>query len=225
VLMSRFNSMAAVEAKPVGGQNVRRYYAVACTPCRSIMPTNEELQNWIDAVASTGNKQAFAALFKHFAPKVKGFLMRSGSNEALAEELTQETMVTVWRKASSFKAGHASVSTWIFTIARNRRISHFRRLPLADSFDETGLWSVEEHATDDREAPEDRMFIDQRERSVRSALAELPSAQAQILRLSFFDEQAHATIAQELGIPLGTVKSRIRLAVNQLRRALEDFKS
>jgi RNA polymerase sigma-70 factor (ECF subfamily) len=188
------------------------------------MPTNEELQHWIDAIAAKADKQAFAALFKHFAPRVKGFLMRSGSNEALAEELAQETMVAVWRKASSFKAGHASVSTWIFTIARNRRISHFRRLPLSDSFDEPGMWSVDEYPAETLDAPEDRIFIEQRERGVRQALAALPSAQAQILRLSFFDDQAHATIAQELGIPLGTVKSRIRLAVNQLRRTLDDFK-
>lgn len=189
------------------------------------MPTNEELQDWIAAVASTADKQAFAALFRHFAPRVKGFLMRSGSNEALAEELAQETMVAVWRKAASFKAGHASVSTWIFTIARNLRISHFRRLPQSDSVDEPGVWGLDEHPADTVDAPEERMLIEQRERGVRQALAALPSAQAQILRLSFFDEQAHASIAQELGIPLGTVKSRIRLAVHQLRRALDDFKS
>jgi RNA polymerase sigma factor (sigma-70 family) len=222
--MSRSNLLVAVDAKPVGRQNVTRYYAVACTPCRATMPTNEDLQHWIDAVASKADKQAFAALFKHFAPRVKGFLIRSGSNEALAEELAQETMVAVWRKASSFKAGHASVSTWIFTIARNRRISHFRRLPLADSLDEPGMWGVDEYPADTLDAPEDQLFIEQRERGVRQALAALPSAQSQILRLSFFDDRAHATIAQELGIPLGTVKSRIRLAVNQLRRALDDFK-
>jgi RNA polymerase sigma factor (sigma-70 family) len=223
--MSRSNSLVAVDLRPVGKRTVTRYYAVACISCKATMPTNEELQHWIAAVASTADKQAFAALFKHFAPRVKGFLIRSGSNEALAEELAQETMVAVWRKASSFKAGHASVSTWIFTIARNRRISHLRRLPLSDSLDEPGMWAVDEYPADTLDAPEDQMFIEQRERGVRQALATLPSAQAQILRLSFFDDQAHATIAQELGIPLGTVKSRIRLAVTQLRRALDEFKS
>ncbi|MBM3342011.1 MAG: sigma-70 family RNA polymerase sigma factor [Betaproteobacteria bacterium] len=187
------------------------------------MPTNEEFQQWMDAVACHGDKQAFAALFKYFAPRIKGFLMRSGSDAALAEELAQETMVAVWRKAASFNAEHAGVSTWIFTIARNLRISHFRRLPASNSLDEPGMWSADEQAADAPDAPDERMFIEQREHSVRQALAALPSAQAQILRLSFFDGQAHPKIAQELGIPLGTVKSRIRLAVNQLRRALDEF--
>ena len=189
------------------------------------MPTNEDFQEWIEAVASRADKKAFAALFKYFAPRIKSFLMRSGSNEALAEELAQETMVTVWRKASTFKTGHAGVSTWIFTIARNLRISNFRRLSSSSSLDEPGMWSAEEPAANVSDAPDERIFIKQLEHGVRQALAALPSAQAQILRLSFFDDQAHATIAQELGIPLGTVKSRIRLAVNQLRRALDDFKS
>lgn len=223
--MSRSNSLLAVYARPVGRKSVTRYYAVAWTPGGATMPTNEEFQHWIDAVASKADKQAFAALFKYFAPRVKRFLMRSGSNEALAEELAQETMVAVWRKASSFKAGQASVSTWIYAIARNLQISHFRRLSLTNRLEEPGLWSIDEQPADSLDTPDDRIFIEQRERSVRQALAALPHAQAQILRLSFFDEQAHATIAQELGIPLGTVKSRIRLAVNQLRRVLDDFKS
>ncbi len=215
----------AVEARPARRASAARYYAAACSPGGATMPTNEDFQDWIDAVASKADKKAFAALFKYFAPRIKSFLMRSGSNEALAEELAQETMVTVWRKASTFKAGHGGVSTWIFTIARNLRISHFRRLPSSGSLDEPGMWSAEDLAANVAEAPDDRIFINQREHGVRQALAALPSAQAQILRLSFFDDQAHATIAQELGIPLGTVKSRIRLAVNQLRRALDDFKS
>ncbi len=223
--MIRSNSRVAVRAKPAGRASIARYYAAACSPGGATMPTNEDFQDWIDAVASRADKRAFAALFKYFAPRIKSFLMRSGSNEALAEELAQETMVTVWRKASTFKAGHAGVSTWIFTIARNLRISYFRRLPSSSSLDEPGMWSGEELAANVPDAPDDPIFIKQRERGVREALAALPSAQAQILRLSFFDDQAHATIAQELGIPLGTVKSRIRLAVNQLRRALDDFKS
>lgn len=189
------------------------------------MPTNEELIEWMQSVAARSDKQAFAALFKYFAPRVKGFLMRSGSNEALAEELAQETMVVIWCKASSFDAGRAGLSTWVFTIARNLRISHFRRTKLSVRFDEDDLWSADQLAADADVAPDDRLFGEQRELGLRRAMSALPADQARVLRMSFFEDHAHARIAQELGIPLGTVKSRIRLAVKQLRRALDEFGS
>ncbi len=184
------------------------------------MPTDEQINAWMRAVAEAGDRPAFAALFRHFAPRIKGFLVRGGTDEALAEELAQETMVTMWRRASTFDPTRAQVSTWLYTIARNLRIDHHRRRAagVAEPPDD---WDPEQQPADAHLAPDELLLAAQRERGVRQAIAGLPPEQAQVLRLSFFDEHPHARIAQDLGIPLGTVKSRIRLAVTQLRRILE----
>ena len=184
-------------------------------------PTNDELIQWIRAVTA-GDRQAFAALFKHFAPRVKGFLMRCGAPAELAEDLAQETMVTLWRQAARYDPARAAVSTWVFTIARNLRIDHHRRAasaPVDDEMQDTLARLPDEPGA----APDARLLVGQREQGVRHALAALPAEQAQVLRLSFFEDEPHARIAQALGIPLGTVKSRIRLAVAQLRRTLSEF--
>ncbi|GAA4352384.1 hypothetical protein GCM10023165_41550 [Variovorax defluvii] len=184
---------------------------------RGPVPTSEELNAWLKAVAAA-DRQAFAALFKHFAPRVKGYLMLSGTREALAEELTQETMVSVWRKAAMFDPARAGASTWVFTIARNLRVDHLRRQGnhlLADEDQQA------EQLPDALPALDDQVLAREREARVRDAMARLSEEQARILRLSFFEEHPHARIAQELGLPLGTVKSRVRLAVGHLRRLLE----
>lgn len=186
------------------------------------MPTNEEINAWMRAVAGSGDRPAFAALFRHFAPRIKGFLVRAGTDEALAEELAQESMVVLWRRASSFDPARAQLSTWLFTIARNLRIDHHRRTAgTAEGLPDD--WDPEQQPADAHLAPDELLHAAQRERALRQALAELPPEQEQVLRLSFFGEHAHGEIAQALGIPLGTVKSRIRLAVNQLRRLLQRY--
>ncbi len=189
---------------------------------RDAMPTSEELNCLAEAVARRGDRQAFAALFKHFAPRVKSYLMRLGTSEGLAEELAQEAMVSLWRKAAGFDAGRANVSTWIFTIARNLRVDHFRRVGNrathdADEFD------GDETADDALAQPDELLLAREREAGVREAIARLPAEQAQVLRLSFYEEQPHSQIAEALGLPLGTVKSRVRLAVRHLRRLLDGF--
>jgi len=171
----------------------------------------------VRAVADEGDRQAFAALFKHFAPRVKSYLMRLGLAEGVAEDLAQETMVNLWRKAASFDPAHAAVSTWVFTIARNLRIDHLRRKGNQPSEHDDGHGLLMEDA-----GPDERAYAAQCEIQVRRALELLAPEQAQVLRRSFFDEQPHARIAEELGIPLGTVKSRVRLAVRHLRRLLGD---
>jgi len=188
------------------------------------MPTNDEIKGWLLAVAEAADRRAFAALFRHFAPRIKGFLVRAGTDEALAEELSQETMAVLWRRAASFDPARAQVSTWIYTIARNLRIDHQRRQP-GVATDDAPDWDAEQQPADAHLAPEERLHAAQRERGVQQALAELPPEQAQVLRLSFFHEQPHSRIAQDLGIPLGTVKSRIRLAVTQLRHILERYRA
>jgi len=196
------------------------HVAAVTTAADRRMPTDDEINAWMRAVAEAADRPAFAALFRHFAPRIKGFLVRGGAEEALAEELVQETMVALWRRAGSFDPARAKVSTWLYTIARNLRIDHHRRSaggagPVPDD------WDAEQQPADAHLGPDELLHAAQRERNLQQALAELPPEQAQVLRLSFFDEQPHTRIAEDLGIPLGTVKSRIRLAVTQLRRILE----
>lgn len=184
------------------------------------MPTSEDLNRLARAVALEGDRQAFAALFRHFAPRVKSYLILGGTGEALAEELTQETMVNVWRKVSSFDPDRASLSTWIFTIARNLRVDHFRRHGSRTIY---GADEETEAHPDTQPSLDEHVLAREREARVRQAMDRLSEEQALILRLSFFEERPHARIAAELGIPLGTVKSRVRLAVNHLRRLLGDI--
>lgn len=176
------------------------------------------------AIAERGDHSAFATVFRHFAPRVKAFLVWRGLAAGLAEELTQEVMVNVWRKAGSFDPAKAAVSTWIFTIARNLFIDFQRRghPQLQDNQHDTDTLLLE--IADDAPAPFANIAGAQVESGVRAALDSLPREQASILRLSFFEGQPHAAIAETLAIPLGTVKSRIRLALNQLRQRLEYLK-
>lgn len=190
------------------------------------MPTGDELIELARAVALTGDRSAFAVLFKHFAPRVKAYLVRSGLPAERAEELAQETLVNVWRKAASFDPERAQLSTWIFTIARNLRVDHLRRQHDPSATD-AGLESSDDDADVLAQMAHDAAPLDEqlgaarREVAVRRALQQLAPEQLQVLWLSFYDEQSHARIAQDLNVPLGTVKSRIRLAVNHLRRLLD----
>ncbi len=186
------------------------------------MPSSDELNDLAGAVATTRDRQAFAVLFKHFAPRIKAYLVRAGSAPDIAEELVQETMVSFWRKAASFDPARAQLSTWLFTIARNLRIDRHRR--------DGGLIAGEPASDDEQQqvadsapSPEELYSAGHRERRVRLALARLSDEQALLLRLSFYEDQPHAQIARDLSIPLGTVKSRIRLAVSHLRRLLGDI--
>jgi len=207
---------------PASGRTLPPYLSIAMPPdSRSSVPTGEQLNQLLVAVGKDADRQAFAALFKHFAPRLKRYLIRSGSSDAQAEEFAQEAMVNVWRKAASFDAGQAAASTWIFTLARNLRVDHYRRL--GHRMEQAGLAAddglmIEE--ADPAPTPEVQLYGQECERSVRAALATLPPEQQRVLHLSFFEEHPHARIAAELGIPLGTVKSRVRLALGQLRRKL-----
>ena len=184
------------------------------------MPTSEELNDLARAVATSHDRQAFAVLFKHFAPRVKAYLVRAGSADAAADELAQETLVSVWRKAASFDPARAQLSTWIFTIARNLRTDRHRRHADGAGERETTLDEQHELIADGAASVEDQLCAARRERSVRAALAQMPEEQVQLLRLSFYEDRPHAQIARELNLPLGTVKSRIRRSVLHLRQLL-----
>lgn len=172
----------------------------------------------ICAIASDRDRQAFARLFAHFAPRIKGFLMRRGASAAAAEDLAQEALMTVWRKASYFDPTRAGASTWIFTIVRNLQIDQQRRETRAALYVAAGPEDEEPP-----EQPDEILSLSEREERVRRAMADLPPEQLAVVKLSFVEGRAHADIASALDIPLGTVKSRMRLAMNKLRGILEDL--
>ena len=172
----------------------------------------------IRAIATDQNRAAFATLFEYFAPRIKSFLQRSGASEASAEELAQETMLAVWRKAAMFDPDSAGAAAWIFTIARNLRIDAHRRDSRGGGI-ETSDVEIE-FQIDDSPLPDSRLASAQSEERVRSALSQLSADQVRVIELSFFEEKAHADIAKILEIPLGTVKSRLRLAISRLRKLL-----
>jgi RNA polymerase sigma-70 factor (ECF subfamily) len=169
------------------------------------------------AVAELQDRDAFAELFAYYAPRVKSYLLRLGADSALAEEIAQDVMVTVWRKAGLFDRAQASVSTWIFRIARNRRIDLFRRSkrPELDPEEEMILPSGVE-------APDARIEAMETETRVRAAMQDLPEEQVLLLKLAFYEGLSHSEIAARLGAPLGTVKSRIRLAFAKMKVRLGD---
>lgn len=168
-------------------------------------------------VAGEQDRAAFQSLFEHFAPRIKAYLMRGGASAPAAEDLAQEAMLTLWRKAALFDATKASAATWVFTIARNLRIDALRRErhPGFDPSDPS-LTPAGERGAD--EILEARATED----ALSHALRDLPSGQSEIVVQSFFLDKPHSQIATELGIPLGTVKSRLRLAMARLRVALGD---
>ncbi|MFC4350544.1 sigma-70 family RNA polymerase sigma factor [Fodinicurvata halophila] len=171
----------------------------------------------LQAVAEQGDREAFAELFAYFAPRLKAYLVRLGSDSGAAEELVQEVMILVWRKAASFDANQASVSTWIFTIARNKRIDALRRDRRGELDSEDPLLQPEAEPSADK-AVEARQDSER----VRAALEQLPPEQAELIRKAYFEDKAHGAIALESELPLGTVKSRLRLALGRLRRTLKE---
>jgi RNA polymerase sigma-70 factor (ECF subfamily) len=170
----------------------------------------------IVAVAQRRDRGAFSLLFAHFAPRVKSYLRQSGLSMTLAEELAQETLLTVWSKAGQYDPARANASAWIFTIARNLRTDTLRRARLA---------LPEPDPTDEPPPPPiaDAVFAaEQDARRVRAALEALPAAQLEAVQLAFVEDQTHSEIEASLGVPLGTVKSRLRLALSRLRTMLKD---
>jgi RNA polymerase sigma-70 factor (ECF subfamily) len=159
------------------------------------------------------DESAFAELFDHFAPRVKSFLMRSGAPEPVAEDCSQEVMATLWRKAHLFDPSRASVSTWVYTIARNRRIDVIRRERRPEP--EELPWGPEHEPE-----PADVVALQQESERLARAIAELPEAQRDLIRRAYFGDLSHSEIAAETGLPLGTIKSRIRLALERLRRSM-----
>jgi RNA polymerase sigma factor (sigma-70 family) len=174
-------------------------------------------QDWSDVLRAVAerDKASFASLFRHFAPRVKSYMLRLGSDDSQAEDLAQEAMATVWRKAAQYDPARAAASTWIFTIARNLRIDAFRRTNRPEL-------DPEDPALVPDAPPQGDAVVEQKQNAARvhAALAELPEEQRQVLHMSFFHEKTHSEIAESLDLPLGTVKSRIRLAFGRVKASI-----
>ncbi|MFO1152216.1 MAG: sigma-70 family RNA polymerase sigma factor [Rhodospirillales bacterium] len=179
--------------------------------------TNDELCDLVEAIAVNRDRDAFVALFKYFAPRLKGFVLRRGTAVAAAEELVQETLITLWRKAATFDRRRTTVSTWVFTIVRNKHIDLFRR----EGYPTAELTEVAEQPGEESN-PYDSTQAVEVSKHIHDAMLKLPKEQLEILSMAFFEEKSHRTIAAELGLPLGTVKSRIRLALARMRVALPE---
>ena len=159
------------------------------------------------------DRAAFGALFTHFAPRIKGFLMKSGSSASISEDCAQDVMATVWHKAHLFDPSRASVATWVFTIARNRRIDVIRKERRPEPEDLP--WGPQA-TLDQGEA----LIIAQENDSLAAAIATLPQNQRALIERAFFADLSHTQLMQETGLPLGTIKSRIRLALERLRHKM-----
>ena len=179
---------------------------------------NTELQDWSAVMVQVRDQRdrlAFAALFGHFGPRVKHFLMKGGASAPVAEDCAQDVMATVWAKAVQFDPERASVATWIFTIARNRRIDMVRRDRRPEPEDLDWMGGDEPDQADVYAAAEET-------RTLSAALADLPEKQRLLIQRAYYGDLSHSEIAAETGLPLGTIKSRIRLALDKLRLKLSE---
>lgn len=201
----------------------------SCTGGQGVLVTNmaksePDSPDWavlIEAVSLRRDRAAFARLYDHFAPRVKGFMRRSGATQSAAEELAQETLLKVWRKADSFDPKSTAAAAWIFTIARNLRIDAFRREKRKGERQTTDVDA--EFVLDESPLPDEALASAQTDARVLKALSSLSEEQRRVVELSFYQEKAHAEIAQQLQIPLGTVKSRLRLSMVKLRSLLKEM--
>ena len=176
-----------------------------------------EQTGWMLAVRDMRDKDAFARLFDHYGPRLKGFVMRSGTDAAVAEEIVQDVMLTVWRKAAQFDPERAQVSGWIYQITRNRQIDTIRR---------TGRAMPEELKQEDNHDPDPGQILalEQETGKLKQALRRLKPDQREMIEKAYLGDLTHQEIRAETGLPLGTIKSRIRLGLDRLRHELKELR-
>lgn len=180
-------------------------------PATGKPPVDNSHEQLLQRVGEKKDREAFAELFQYFAPRLKSYMLKHGAGDAGAEEIVQNTFITVWEKASGYDPQKAAASTWIFTIARNKRIDALRR---------------EKHIEVDIDNPALNLPAEEQEEAyagaedvekLNAALSSLPEEQKKLLQMAFYEDKSHSDIARETKIPLGTVKSRLRLAMEKLR--------
>jgi len=178
---------------------------------------NRQMNSNLMAIGQRRDESAFSEVYGHFAGRIKSFLMSRGMEDSIAEELVQEIMLLVWRRAESFDPKKAAASTWIYTIARNRRIDYLRGNSRIEVEFEDEMLELD----DDEITQEQSVDLAQQSDLLKDALERLPQEQQHVMHLSYFRGQSHGAIAEWLGLPIGTVKSRIRLAMKSIRNDLE----
>jgi len=196
--------------------NINKTGTVYNTAKKVSNATDVELSNYLKDIGENQDKSAFSSIFKYFAPRLKSFFIKLGCSDSQAEEIIQEVMIAVWTKSSTYDRAKSSVSTWIYTIAKNKRIDKIRK--------EKRHNTVE--SDDSLEIPvaskqEENLLSTEVNEKIHHSLQFLPEEQAELLKLSYFYEKTHSDIARDLSLPLGTVKSRIRLALSKMKNLVE----
>jgi RNA polymerase sigma-70 factor (ECF subfamily) len=172
----------------------------------------------LQRIAERSDPAAFRELYEAYGPRVKAYMMRKGADAGTAEDLAQETLLTVWRKAALYAGDRGSMTTWVFAIARNLRIDRLRReVPWQELPEERMAEASGEPLPDEAVAEKER------QERVQTALSQLPPDQREVVTLAYLEGLSHSEIAERLGVPLGTVKSRMRIAYQKIRQALENL--
>jgi RNA polymerase sigma-70 factor (ECF subfamily) len=184
----------------------------ALSPHRGIMA------DLLQRIAERADPAAFRELYEAYGPRVKAYMMRRGADAGTAEDLAQETLLTVWRKAALYAGEKGSMTTWVFAIARNLRIDRLRREVPWQELPEGRMAEAS-----DEPLPDEVMDEKERQERVQAALADLPSEQKEVVSLAYLEGLSHSEIAERLSVPLGTVKSRMRIAYQKIRQALESL--
>ncbi len=187
---------------------------------RKFVPPQKQISQqtiWMIAVRDNRDRAAFASLFDYFAPRLKGFIMRTGTGSGQAEEIVQEVMLTVWNKSDLFDPGRAQVSSWIYQIARNRQIDKIRK--------ENRALPEELQMEEETEPDAGQVLgLQQEADRLKDAIRNLKPEQREMIEKAYLGELTHQEIKQQTGLPLGTIKSRIRLGLERLRHELKHIR-
>lgn len=177
-----------------------------------------QIDQWLKSVACEQDKMAFTRLFKHFAPKIRAHGLQRFKQEAAALELVQETMMLVWRKAALYDHSKGKASTWIYTVMRNYCFDMLRKIQQKkeDTISDL-LWPLFESEKGALAVESDHLLS----RSLLSHIDSLPKQQKQVIEAIYLQEMTQQELAEHMGVPLGTVKSRLRLAIAKLKSKLE----
>ena len=164
----------------------------------------------MEAVSRRRDRDSFLRIYDHYAPRVRLYLKGIGSPEAVAEELAQEALLRLWQRAALYDPTRSNLSTWLFRIARNLHIDRVRHEPCWMEMENDPEWSDIDGGFSSAENHAEQADLQNR-------IELLPTIQARLIRMSYFEARSHQEIAHQLGMPLGTVKSSLRRAFMRLQ--------